>query len=123
MSLFKSKEEREQQRWEEQKEIEAKKKKRETREKEKEVLAEKSLSYVFTISASDYARSRGRDLSDYDLRCVFAEKYQNDDALIEIEKRGIAVGAEAIVDVRPSHSTCHSSSDLFLIGTALILKT
>lgn len=122
MSLFKSREKKEQQKLNEQMEAEAKRKEVEAKEKQRKELWEKAQNYVFTVSASDYARSKGKDLSGYDLRCVYAEEYRNEDALTQITRRGMAIGAEAIVDVRSSHDTGYSSSSLFLIGTALILR-
>ena len=101
-------------------------------------LERKAESFVFTVSASDYAKNVGRDLQNYELRFVSARdrittlfsapSYGGPDVVVKesalagLVKEGIKIGAEAIVDVKPSYDASHDLGYLMLIGTALIPK-
>ena len=93
--------------------------------------------FILTVSASDYVQSIGKNLQNYELRHISAKdknvyfdiKNENDiqeevylPAAVGLAEKGTEIGAEVIVDVRPSHHVWHSDSDLYLIGTALIPK-
>ena len=92
---------------------------------------------ILTVSASDYVQSVGKNLHDYELRHVSAEgkkiyfDVNNENGMQErvylpaavgLAEKGTELGAEVIVDVRPSHNTWYNCSDLYLVGTALIPK-
>ena len=127
MGLFKSREDKWIEREEHQTKEEQKRLNKEKYEQNIKELERKANDYVLTLSASDYVHGIGKDLTDYDFKSVHAQEGYNkydvcESALTGIVRQGIKIGAEKIVDVRPSHRAFYSESYLFLIGTALIPK-
>ncbi len=129
--MFSTREERRKAREEKQRLEEQERLEKEKYEQSLKELEEKASDYVLTISASDYVNRSGTELLDYNFKSVYAksgycEVSEGDEiyksALVQIVEQGLELGAEKIVDVRPSHYAYYTSSSLFLIGTALIPK-
>jgi hypothetical protein len=141
MRLFKTREEREEQKRERELQ-EAGRKRSESEKRLREVEArealkrtelqeyQRALEFILTISAGDYVQSVGRTLEQYDFRAVGAPGYtdylgQNsthrDSLLVRLLKQGEKVGAEKIVDVKVSCG--EYSGYAYALGTALIPKT
>ena len=81
-----------------------------------QILGEIAGKYVLTISASDYVKSIGKELSDYEFESVA------DKSLERIVVKGEKIGAEIIVDVKPAFESYFDVANLYLIGTGLIPK-
>lgn len=81
----------------------------------------KACSDVLTVSARDYCDSASKSLKDYSMISVQSrDSFIQEQALLELYRRGNKIGAEKIVDVRLSSRGQGIGSEIYLIGTALV---
>ena len=123
----------------ERKEIEVKKERKEKERKEKEYkeALEKAKKLapdlLLTISADNYVKKAGKKLLDYECKSVDGESFYGysgssglEKAISEAKKEMIdkmkKLGAEIIIDVKPSISYSDGYKIAYFIGTALIPK-